>query len=123
MVVENYKFKKLNVWQSSIKYVSSIYQLTTRFPKEEKFGLADQLRRAAVSIPLNIAEGTGAGSDLEFIRFLRTAQRSAYEVITGLEIAANLNMADKISLQRAIQGVDQLSAMLGALMKSLKTNS
>ena len=68
-----------------IDYVARIYKLTSRFPINERFGLTDQLRRASVSITLNIAEGCGAGSKLEFIRFLKMAQRSAYEVMAALE--------------------------------------
>jgi len=66
-----HRFRKLTVWQRSIQFVSLIYKITSVFPREEKYGLVDQIRRAAVSICLNIAEGSGAGSDPEFIRFLR----------------------------------------------------
>lgn len=117
------KFRKLTVWQRSIAFVTDIYQLTSKFPKEEKFGLIDQIRRAAVSIALNIAEGSGASSDAEFIRFLRMAQRSAYEVLAALEIAINLKMASLNSLQDAISEVDQLSAMISGLIKKLKADS
>ncbi|HBQ50749.1 hypothetical protein A3B42_02685 [Candidatus Daviesbacteria bacterium RIFCSPLOWO2_01_FULL_38_10] len=117
--MNTHKFRKLNVWQRSIKFVSLIYEITATFPKEEKYGLIDQIRRAAVSISLNIAEGSGAGSDAEFSRFLRMSQRSAYEVIAALEIAINLKMADKSVIDGAIEEVDQLSAMLTGLIKSL----
>ncbi len=118
--MNTHKFRKLNVWQRSIRFVSLIHKITTTFPKEEKYGLIDQIRRAAVSISLNIAEGSGAGSDAEFSRFLRMAQRSSYEVIAALEIAINLKMADKSVIDSAIEEVDQLSAMLTGLIKSLK---
>lgn len=98
-----HKFKKLTVWQRSIQFVSLIYKITSGFPKEEKYGLVDQIRRAAVSICLNIAEGSGAGSDPEFIRFLRMAQRSAYEVIAALEIAINLNMTELTGLIKSLK--------------------
>src|SRR3989338_7895435 len=111
--MNTHKFRKLTVWQRSIQFVSLIYNITSRFPKEEKFGLIDQIRRAAVSICLNIAEGSGAGSDAEFIRFLRMAQRSAYEVLAALEIATNLKMASLESLQNAASEADELSAMIG----------
>lgn len=117
------KFKKLTVWQRSIQYVSFIYKITADFPKEEKFGLIDQIRRAAISISLNIAEGSGSGSDPEFIRFLRMAQRSAYEVIAALEISINLKLTDKKLLEEAIGEVDELSAMISGLIKSLKADS
>lgn len=118
--MNTHKFRKLNVWQRSIEFVSLIYKITSDFPKEERFGLIDQIRRASVSICLNIAEGSGAGTDAEFIRFLRMAQRSAYEVIAALEISINLKMVDKQVLEAAIGEVDQLSAMISGLTKSLK---
>ncbi len=121
--MKTHKFRKLTVWQRSIQFVSLIYKITAKFPKEEKYGLVDQIRRAAVSICLNIAEGSGAGSDPEFIRFLRISQRSAYEVIAGLEIAINLKMADDKIITGVIDEVDQISAMISGLIKSLKADS
>ncbi|MBI2018099.1 four helix bundle protein [Candidatus Daviesbacteria bacterium] len=120
--MNTHKFRKLKVWQRSIQFVTLIYKITTKFPKEEKYGLVDQIRRAAVSICLNIAEGSGSGSDAEFVRFLRIAQRSAYEVIAALEITINLKMTNKSALDGAIVEVDQLSAMLTGLIKSLKAD-
>ncbi|MDO8638086.1 MAG: four helix bundle protein [Candidatus Daviesbacteria bacterium] len=75
-----------------------------------------------MSISLNIAEGSGAGSDPEFARFLRMAQRSAYEVIAALEIAINLKFSDKATLDDLIREVDELSAMISGLIKSLKAD-
>lgn len=121
--MNTHKFRKLKVWQRSIQFVSLIYKITSKFPIEEKYGLIDQIRRAAVSICLNIAEGSGSGSDAEFTRFLRIAQRSAYEVVAALEIAINLKMADKIIIDGVINEVDQISAMLSGLIKSLKADS
>lgn len=118
-----HKFRKLQVWQRSIQLVSLVYTVTAKFPLEEKYGLVDQIRRAAVSICLNIAEGSGAGSDLEFIRFLRMAQRSAYEVIAAFEIAINLQMADESTINGIINETDQASAMISGLIKSLKADS
>lgn len=121
--MKTHKFRKLAVWQRSIHFISFVYQISSKFPKEEKYGLVDQIRRAAVSICLNIAEGSGSGSDPEFMRFLRMAQRSAYEVIAGLEIAINLKMADEKTLNDVIGEVDQISAMISGLIKSLKADS
>ncbi|MBI2196833.1 four helix bundle protein [Candidatus Daviesbacteria bacterium] len=121
--MNTHKFRKLTVWQRSIQFVSLTYKITSKFPKEEKYGLVDQIRRAAVSICLNIAEGSGSGSDAEFRRFLRMAQRSAYEVIAGLEIAITLKMANDKTLNGIISEVDQISAMLSGLIKSLKADS
>lgn len=100
-----------------------IYELTAKFPREERYGLIDQLRRASISICLNIAEGSGAGTDPEFIRFLRMSLRSAYEVIAALEISKTLDITNQTDLQKAIVGADELSAMISGLIKSLKTTS
>ncbi len=120
--MKTHKFRQLNVWQKSIEFVTQIYETTSKFPKEERYGLTDQIRRAAVSISLNIAEGSGAGSDPEFVRFLRMAQRSAYEVIAALEISINLELYEKKSLEKAIMDVDELSAMISGLIKHLKSD-
>ena len=99
--MNTHKFRKLNVWRRSVKFVTEIYKITSKFPKEEKFGLMDQIRRAAISISLNIAEGSGAGTDAEF----------------------NLKMTDTSILEEASSEVDQLSAMISGLIKSLKADS
>lgn len=117
-----HKFRKLEVWQKAMAFVTEIYRLTTKFPADERFGLSDQLRRAAISIALNIAEGCGTGSDLEFIRFLRIAQRSGYEVIAGLEIAINLKFLSQSEISRLISDCDSISAMIGALIRKIKND-
>ena len=83
-------FRKLKVWRRAMDFVVDIYQVSAGFPRSEQFGLTSQVRRAATSIPLNVAEGAGCSSNPEFRRFLGYAQRSAYEVMTGLEIARRL---------------------------------
>ncbi len=75
------KFRKLKVWIKSIESIKEIYEVTKNFPREELYGLTSQIRRAATSIALNIAEGSGADSKKEFCRFLNIALRSSYEVI------------------------------------------
>jgi four helix bundle protein len=104
-------------------FVSSIYLLTKAYPRHEQFGLIDQIRRAAVSVPLNIAEGSGCGSDKEFIRFLHIAQRSLYEVITAIEIGIQLQYGTIESNKDCIIHADELGAMITGLMKSLKAES
>lgn len=103
-----------------MNFITHVYALTANFPASERFGLTDQLRRAAISIALNIAEGSGSGSDLEYIRFLRIAQRSAYEVITALQIAINLKLSHQLEIKNLTEECDHISAMLGGLIKKIK---
>lgn len=106
-----------------MEFVTSIYILSSTFPSEEKFGLTSQIRRAVVSIALNIAEGSGSGSDMEFRRFLKMALRSAYEVMAALEIASNLKLAKKDIIEARLQEADELAAMISGLIKKLKSDS
>lgn len=106
-----------------MEFVTSIYVLSSAFPVDERFGLISQIRRAAVSIALNIAEGSGSGTDLEFRRFLKMALRSAYEVMAALEIVSNLKLAKKDIIEARLQDADELSAMISGLIKKLKSES
>jgi len=81
-----YKFEKLKVWQLAMDLAVKIYSFTKKLPKEETYGLKDQLKRACTSIALNIAEGTGGESDKELVRYLYLAKKSLFETITGLKL-------------------------------------
>lgn len=83
-------YRKLIVWQKSMELVNVVYGLLKQFPKDERFRLCDQLSRAVVSIPSNIAEGNGRGSKKDYAHFLSMARGSLYETMTQLEIASNL---------------------------------
>jgi len=83
-------FQDLQIWQRSIRLVEQIYQLTSSFPKDEKFGIVLQIRRSAVSIPSNIAEGFGRWGNKEFRHFLYISLGSSAELITQLVISSNL---------------------------------
>ena len=80
-------YRDLEIWQKSMAFVEDVYKAVRIFPREEQYGLSDQIRHAAVSIPSNIAEGFGRDSNAEFLRFLPIARGSLYEVSTQLEIA------------------------------------
>lgn len=96
-----------------------VYQLTNDFPETERFGLTSQIRRASVSIPTNIAEGHGRGSDADFVRFLFIALGSAREVETLLLLCESLGLVSQIETQ--IEQVHQISRMLTSLVRTLKT--
>jgi four helix bundle protein len=89
-------YKKLEVWHKSYILGINIYSITKTFPKEEVYGLTSQIRRSAVSIPSNIAEGKGRNSDREFVRFLQISLGSLYELQTQLELALSFNYITNI---------------------------
>lgn len=115
-----HKYRELQVWQRAMQLVTDIYALTRGFPREEIYGLTSQLRRAAVSVALNIAEGAGCSSPREFKRFVDIALRSLYETMTALEIAERLSYAAAADIQALMKESDQIAAMIVGLAKSLE---
>jgi four helix bundle protein len=89
-------FKDLIVWQKSMELVEKVYKITESFPTKEQFGLISQMRRAAVSIPSNIAEGYGRNSTGSYIQFLSIARGSLLELETQLELSKRLNFINKL---------------------------
>ncbi len=115
--------EKLDVWMKSVDLVVRIYKETERFPKEEKFGLTSQVRRAAVSIPANIAEGAGRRSEKEFAYFLSNAQGSASEVETELLIASRLGYLDSNVFSELRESLDKIGQMLHGLARHVRGKS
>ena len=114
------RFKDLEVWRVSMDLVVRIYQITREFPKSEQFGLASQLRRSAVSIPSNIAEGSGRGTKRDFAHFLDQARGSLYEVITQLEISRSLNFGDLDKINATQMEYEILGMRINALIRTMK---
>ncbi len=112
--------ENLEVWQKAIEFVVLIYKKTKAFPSDEKFGLISQLRRAAVSIPANIAEGAARQSDKEFLQFLAIAQGSCSEVETELLIGFKLEYLDQENYRELKTAADSIGRMLIGLSKHLK---
>jgi four helix bundle protein len=106
---------KLDVWKKSIDFVVKLYKVTERFPRDERFGLTSQLRRAAVSIPANIAEGAGRRSNKEFLHVLSNSQGSASEVDTEMLIAYRLEYFDKGEYEALSASLDEIGRMLTGL--------
>lgn len=115
--------KDLNVWQESITLVTLIYEKTKSFLKDELFSLTSQIRRCAISIPSNIAEGAARESNKEFLRFLFIAQGSISELDTQLLIANNLDFLSKEDYSQIIEKLVSVRKMLAGLIKFRKDKS
>ena len=109
-------YQKLIVWQKAMDLADEIYQLARRLPKEELFCLSDQLRRAAVSIPSNIAEGRGRQTDKEFRQFLSIAKGSVYEAETQILIASRQKYVSQEDAASALALCNEVGKMLTALI-------
>ncbi|HNU95943.1 MAG TPA: four helix bundle protein [Candidatus Magasanikbacteria bacterium] len=118
----SYRFEQLDTWQIARTFVNKIYSLTKQFPKDETFGLTIQLKRAALSILLNITEGSDRKSDVEFIRFLRIAYTSMEEVIAGLYIALDQNYIEQQEFEVIYEQSNELGKKINSLIKYLKNN-
>jgi len=112
-------FKELLVWQKAYAVCAGVYRATRAFPTDEKYGLTGQLRRAAVSVPSNIAEGYGRGTRAEYLRGARVAYGSNCELETQLLIARDLGYLDKAGAEALQREVREVELMLKALVKSL----
>jgi len=111
-------FKKLTVWTKSIQFVKDVYLLTKKFPKEELFALTQQIRRATISIPSNIAEGSGRNSETDYMRFIDIANGSAFEVETQLILAFELSYITKEEFEKIYYDLMEIEKMLYALRRS-----
>jgi four helix bundle protein len=112
--------RKLDVWTKSMTLVKDIYQATESFPKSEIYGLISQMRRAAVSIPSNLAEGAARKGKKEFKQYLNIAQGSISELDTQIELASMLNYIDENLYNNLMDGLNTISKMLFGLSRSLK---
>lgn len=117
--MKKHNFRNLKVYQRAIAFAVEIYKTTKNFPKDELYGLISQIRRAVISISLNIAEGSGNSSEKEFKRFLEISLRSDYEVIACLDIALQLGYIGVEEYNRLIAEADEIAAMISGFSKSL----
>jgi four helix bundle protein len=114
-----FNFEKLDVWHKAIDFADRIYNETRAFPAEERFGLANQLRRAAVSISSNIAEGSSRSSKNDFARFTEIAAGSLFESVSQAFIARRQSFLDEQQFRGIYANAEELSRMLSGLRKSL----
>lgn len=111
--------KNLKVWQKSISFVTAVYNRTKAFPKEEIYCIVNQIRRAAISIPSNIAEGCARKNTAEYIQFLHISLGSAAELETQLIISSNLGFLDVEEKENLQKDLEEIIRMLTGLIKSL----
>ena len=112
-------YRDLIVWQNAMTLVKTVNEITKAFPKEEQFGLTSQLRRAAVSIPSNIAEGSGRRSTQDYVRFLLIARGSLFETQTQIELARALRFVDELTAAEILLPCNEIERMLNSLISKL----
>jgi four helix bundle protein len=113
-------FKELQIWHKGMDIVEEVYKVSSLLPVEEKFGLISQMQRAAISIPSNIAEGCGRGTDPAFIQFLEYAEGSAFEVETQMLASVRLKMVNKETIAAALTMLEEEQKMINAFISSLR---
>ncbi|MGB7062087.1 MAG: four helix bundle protein [Candidatus Zixiibacteriota bacterium] len=114
-----FSFENLKVYRDSLQFAKDVYRLTNKFPKDEIFGLTSQLRRAASSVVLNIAEGSGLTKN-EFKNFLRRARGSVYECVAILEIALDTKYVSEEEYKQLYERCNTLARSISALMRKIK---
>ena len=115
-----HRLEDLKVWRKAMEVAEDIYLISANFPLDERFGLTSQIRRCAVSIPSNIAEGAGRNTKGEFKNFISIANGSAYELFTQLTLAHKLKLIEKDEVKPILEQVVEIQKMNYALIKSLK---
>jgi four helix bundle protein len=113
--------KRLNAWIHSFELVKTLYHVTSSFPPEERFGLVTQIRRAGVSVPVNIAEGAARKGKKEFIHFLHVSLGSLTELDTLILISRDLNFVDEDKANKVIDEMDTIGKMIYGLIKKLES--
>lgn len=114
-----FNFEKLDVWKKAIEFADLVYGLTRTFPTDERFGLTNQMRRAAVSVSSNIAEGTSRVSKTDFARFVEIATGSLFEVLSQATISVRQSLLDESDYQTLYRAAEEQSRMLSGLRKAL----
>ena len=114
-----HKVKELKIWHKAIDIAAELYDITKSFPKEEVYGITSQMKRAAVSIPSNIAEGAGRRSELEFRNFLNFSNGSSYELDTQLLLLARLGFTTEQTIEHLLKEINELQKMNYSLISKL----
>lgn len=115
--MKKHNFREIKIWQESLVLVKEVYEFSSKLPTEEKFGITSQINRSAVSIPSNIAEGSGRTTNKEFVRFLEIAISSSYELETQLILAEDLF---DVSSKELIKNLNALQNRIGGFTRQIK---
>jgi len=121
--MEYRRYTELNVWIEARKLVANIYEVTGNYPKEELFGLVNQLRRCAVSIPSNIGEGCGRNTKKDSLQFFYIARGSLYELETQIYLSYDLNYISKITLQELLDKLEVVRKLLSGFIRYFNTDN
>ena len=117
-----HNLRELKIWNKAIDLVAEVYKATSNFPSEEKYGLTSQIRKCAVSIPSNIAEGAGRNSDREFVHFLGIANGSSYELQTQLIISNKLTLLSNETLDSLLNQIMEIQKMNYKFQQTLNSD-
>lgn len=115
-----HNLKELKIWQKAMDLSVEVYKATSKFPKEEIYGLTSQIKRSAISIPSNISEGAGRNSNKEFIHFLGIANGSSYELQTQLIISNKLNLIPDETLESLLKPIEEIQKMTYTFQNTLQ---
>jgi len=115
-------FEKLDVWKKAVEFCDAVYRLTKKFPDDERFGLTSQVRRAAVSIASNLAEGSGRGSPKDFAHFVQVGYGSLMEVVSQVHLARRQGFLTQDDFDHLYADAERLARMLSGLRASLQRN-
>ena len=118
-----HNFKELKVWQKARRLVKEIYLILKSFPEDEKYGIVSQIKRASVSIPANIAEGTGRNTNNDFSRFLDIATGSSFELETLIILSLDLEFLKESDYNRLITELQEIQKMIYSLKARIQNNS
>ncbi len=117
-----HNFKNIIAWQKAMSLVKDVYLLTEKFPKQEVYGLASQVNRSAISIPSNIAEGSGQNSNKEFVRFLDISISSSFELETQILLAKELGFVSDEKLNTVLEKLAEVQKLIFGFQKTLNKN-
>jgi len=118
-----FKFEKLEVWRKAVQFADMVYDITRTFPVDERFGLTNQLRRSAVSISSNLAEGSSRSSETDFARFIEIAYGSLLESVSEMEIARRQKFLNPEIFERTYHHAEDLGRMLSGLRRTVQAGS